>query len=156
MCFSTTDLPALAPLGLGTFTQTSGSLTLTFLTFLMNTHSVVEGIFLSFDSTREKAIWVLDFLKAKPGHCRSTWPHLPNTQDHEPVVCPVFASSQMADPGYGGLISCSEHIHIFGSLSLVNRVNHKSKLSFSLVDFKFQNTLKLVIIYISINYYFLS
>lgn len=136
VCFSTTDLPALAPLGLGTFTQTSGSLTLTFLTFLMNTHSVVEGIFLSFDSTREKAIWVLDFLKAKPGHCRSTWPHLPNTQDHEPVVCPAFASSQMADPGYGGLISCSEHIHIFGSLS------------FSLVDFKFQNTLKLVIKYI--------
>lgn len=114
----------------------------------MNTHSVVEGIFLSLDSTREKAIWVLDFLKAKPGHCRSTWPHLPSTQDHEPVVCSASASSQMADPGDGGLISCSEHIHIFGNLSLLNRVSCKSELPFSLVDFKFQNTLKFVIKYI--------
>lgn len=118
VCCSTTDLPAPAPLGLGTFTQTFGSRTLTFLTFLMNTHSEVEGIFLSLESTREKAIWVLDFLKEKPGHCRSAWPHLPSTQDHAPVVCPVFASSQTTDPGDGGLISYSEHIHIFGSLSL--------------------------------------
>lgn len=105
VCCSTTDLPAPAPLGLGTFTQTSGSRTLTFLTFLMNTHSEVEGIFLSLDSTREKAIWVLDFLKAKPGHCRSAWPHLPSTQDHAPMVCPVSASSQMADPGDGVLLA---------------------------------------------------
>lgn len=104
----------------------------------MNTHSVVEGIFLFLDSIREKAIWVLDFLKAKPGHCRSAWPHLPNTQDHEPVVCPASASSRMADPGDGGLISCSEHIHIFSSLSLLNIVNRKSELPFSLIDFNFK------------------